>query len=415
MQYSEDPNPDSDLYLVPNPHGPGKTIVRRPHPPPTTAPLDDDFDAATIEDSTVFQGPRPAQSGLTTTEVHPQTVERRETYHADPKEYSLGKKGPTTGKLSSLELGLAPVPTGGSVKSSGDDEGTVHARSRSGMSQADGRRDSKISNAKKGAPDESRKVRRDGGSRVGGAGGNESHRISVAQGIQEELPSVTTWRQQVAISRNLDETLSSSQEGEDDATEPGPVSTIAKDEMSQSGAGKRSGGKSARSSQASSPPRDAQSVGKPKVSRANSKYVNPIRSERMYTLADLDIPPPPSESTISESTMETASTISAKPKHTRDHSQTSTSLHAYPLLTRPASFAPAEPTSLSGFLSSFQPSLLHVAPVLGSLGIRDEEHLRAVAALSEETRNREVREIALQKGMTVLEWAMLLDRTRSRS
>ncbi|KZP23311.1 hypothetical protein FIBSPDRAFT_1043017 [Athelia psychrophila] len=414
MQYSEEPNLDSALYLVPNPHGPGKTVVRRPHPPPTTAPLDDDFDAATIEDSTVYQGRPPGgQSTAALTQVNPTTVERRETYHADPKEYVTAKQGPTTGKLSSLELGLPPVQTPASIKSGADDEGTVQARPRNGASQNDGRRDSKISNAKKGAPDEGRRSRH-GGSRVGGAGGNETHRVSVAQGIPEEPPSVTNWRQQVAISRNLDETLSS-QDGDDDPTETGQASSRAKDDGSQSGTGHRSGGKSARESRQSSPipPQDVQSPGKAKVSRSNSKYVNPIRSERMYTLADLDIPP--TESTVSDLTMETASTISAKPKHTREPSGGSSSIRAYPLLNPPTSFAPAASTTLSGFLSSFQPSLLHVAPVLASLGIRDEEHLRAVAGLSEETRNREVREIALQKGMTVLEWAMLLDRTRSRT
>ena len=64
-------------------------------------------------------------------------------------------------------------------------------------------------------------------------------------------------------------------------------------------------------------------------------------------------------------------------------------------------------------MCTFQPSLSHIAPVLSSLGIRSEDHLRAVARLSEETRDREVREVALQKGMTVVEWAMLLDRIRS--
>jgi hypothetical protein len=70
-------------------------------------------------------------------------------------------------------------------------------------------------------------------------------------------------------------------------------------------------------------------------------------------------------------------------------------------------------TWLDNFLCSFQPSLVHIAPVLNSLGVRQEDHFRAVAKLSEETRDREVREVALQKGVTVVEWAMLLDRIRS--
>ncbi|KAF9465375.1 hypothetical protein BDZ94DRAFT_1254388 [Collybia nuda] len=44
------------FYLVPNKYGQGKTIVRRPLPPPTSAPLDDDFDAFT-QAGTTTRGP----------------------------------------------------------------------------------------------------------------------------------------------------------------------------------------------------------------------------------------------------------------------------------------------------------------------------------------------------------------------
>lgn len=70
-------------------------------------------------------------------------------------------------------------------------------------------------------------------------------------------------------------------------------------------------------------------------------------------------------------------------------------------------------SALDNILSSFQPSLLHITPVLASLGIRHEEHLRAVGRLSDETRDREVKEVALKEGVTVVEWAMLVDRIRS--
>ncbi len=39
---------EAPLYLVPNSEGTGKRLIRRPHPPPTTAPLPDDFDAITV-------------------------------------------------------------------------------------------------------------------------------------------------------------------------------------------------------------------------------------------------------------------------------------------------------------------------------------------------------------------------------
>jgi hypothetical protein len=64
-------------------------------------------------------------------------------------------------------------------------------------------------------------------------------------------------------------------------------------------------------------------------------------------------------------------------------------------------------------LDSCEPSLVHVAPILACLGITREEHLRAIIRLSEETRDKEVKEEALRLGMTVMEWAILLDRLHS--
>ena len=61
-------------------------------------------------------------------------------------------------------------------------------------------------------------------------------------------------------------------------------------------------------------------------------------------------------------------------------------------------------------LASCEPSLVHIGPALSGLGIYKMEHLRAVARLTEETRNRELREPALRKGVTVMEWAILLDK-----
>jgi hypothetical protein len=64
-------------------------------------------------------------------------------------------------------------------------------------------------------------------------------------------------------------------------------------------------------------------------------------------------------------------------------------------------------------LASCFPSLLHIKPALLRLGIRTEEHLRAVGRLSEDTRDREVKEEALRNGVTVVEWAILLDKLQS--
>lgn len=61
-------------------------------------------------------------------------------------------------------------------------------------------------------------------------------------------------------------------------------------------------------------------------------------------------------------------------------------------------------------LSSCEPSLIHIGPVLSELGIVKIEHLRAVPRLSPSTRDRELREPMLMRGVTVMEWAILLDK-----
>jgi len=63
-------------------------------------------------------------------------------------------------------------------------------------------------------------------------------------------------------------------------------------------------------------------------------------------------------------------------------------------------------------LESCEPSLVHTIPVLAKLGIRSEKHLRAVGRLTEEIRNEQVKEEALKLGMTIVEWAILLDTVR---
>jgi len=53
---------------------------------------------------------------------------------------------------------------------------------------------------------------------------------------------------------------------------------------------------------------------------------------------------------------------------------------------------------------------VHIAPLLQRLGIRRVDHLRAVARLTALTRDREVKEDALKLGITVMEWAILVDK-----
>jgi hypothetical protein len=61
-------------------------------------------------------------------------------------------------------------------------------------------------------------------------------------------------------------------------------------------------------------------------------------------------------------------------------------------------------------LDSCEPSLVHILPTLARLGINKVEHLRAVAKLTPATRDREIREDALRMGITVMEWAIFVDK-----
>ncbi|KAI0657278.1 hypothetical protein C8Q70DRAFT_1055812 [Cubamyces menziesii] len=70
-------------------------------------------------------------------------------------------------------------------------------------------------------------------------------------------------------------------------------------------------------------------------------------------------------------------------------------------------------SSVEAILASCDPSLLHIAPVLQELGIKRVDHLRAVARLSEDTRDREVKEQALRRGVSVVEWAIFLDKLQT--
>lgn len=70
-------------------------------------------------------------------------------------------------------------------------------------------------------------------------------------------------------------------------------------------------------------------------------------------------------------------------------------------------------TTVELILASCEPPLSHIAPALSDLGILKVEHLRAMARMSEETRNRELRGPALKSGVTLMEWAILLDKLQS--
>lgn len=70
-------------------------------------------------------------------------------------------------------------------------------------------------------------------------------------------------------------------------------------------------------------------------------------------------------------------------------------------------------SSVELILADCEPSLIHIAPALACLGITRLEHLRAINRLSDDTRDKEVKEEALRQGVTVMEWAILVDKLQT--
>ncbi|KAG8214336.1 hypothetical protein J3R82DRAFT_9299 [Butyriboletus roseoflavus] len=138
---------------------------------------------------------------------------------------------------------------------------------------------------------------------------------------------------------------------------------------------------------------------------------SPTRSERIYTLAEINAltgqsmkhsPPRRNGFTGQEPQHNRSMSSSSPPQNLKIKHPTSSPA---PVRSRSSSTS-----SIEGVLASCQPSLVHIAPVLLNIGIRRQEHLRALARLREETRDREMKEEMLKQGVTLLEWAILVDK-----
>ncbi|KAG1780603.1 hypothetical protein EV702DRAFT_1078991 [Suillus placidus] len=164
--------------------------------------------------------------------------------------------------------------------------------------------------------------------------------------------------------------------------------------------------------------------------RSRSSVSQTYRSERLYTPSDLNANWSPqgkkakrdkralSKHVRTSPLQSQPATFVQEPTPTRSTNSNSNS----PPRSLPSRSWPSAPvmgvrststSSVEMVLASCEPTLLHIAPVLASLGIRREEHLRAFARLREETRDREMKEEVLKKGVTVLEWAILMDKLQS--
>ncbi|OJA15821.1 hypothetical protein AZE42_04032 [Rhizopogon vesiculosus] len=148
---------------------------------------------------------------------------------------------------------------------------------------------------------------------------------------------------------------------------------------------------------------------------------SPSRSERIYTMAELKAAelkalskhakasPPRQMAAVPRGPPQGSSTNSNSPPRSLPGKGLGWPSAAAPVM----GIRSTSTSAVEMILASCQPTLLHIAPVLASLGIRREEHLRALVRLREETRDREMKEEVLKQGVTVLEWAILMDRLQS--
>lgn len=127
--------------------------------------------------------------------------------------------------------------------------------------------------------------------------------------------------------------------------------------------------------------------------REDDAPINPARA----SLAQLRVPDGPAQHHYQESTP-IEKQLPPLPFHPTCSGSTISSIRS------------ASTIEFEKFLDGCKPSLVHVSDILNSLGMYKLEHLRAVARLSPEMRNREVKEVALRLGMTVVEWAILVDK-----
>jgi hypothetical protein len=143
-----------------------------------------------------------------------------------------------------------------------------------------------------------------------------------------------------------------------------------------------------------------------KISRSILQSTLPARSATPQVATNADAPSSqPTTPQKSQRRAPTSPSVSGGPKKTTEYSAS---------LSDGASTKVASGHEIiESVLASCQPSLLHLLPILEELGVRRSEHMTALARMREQTRDREVKEEALKKGVTVVEWAILIDKLQT--
>ncbi|KAI0252108.1 hypothetical protein BJV78DRAFT_1204796 [Lactifluus subvellereus] len=405
---------EAPLYLVPNSEGTGKRLVRRPHPPPTTAPLPDDFDAITdtrdgttvysdaennsalaidYDDLTVaapvYERPAPTLTP-TPTGIHapvpipasrnPLATPTKQQRAVSPS-YTLagpdarspprGGDGPTYERSLGLSAGKARSVAGDrpprrSLGPSGNLPPLAPPFS-SGRGPAMGRGELVEKKVFEDGPERTISVWRENvAKKAGETGGDRDRDRGEREGDgRSEVDSHAGRRRVSTESRRRVESLA----------------------QVAGGSMKGKGHRSRESAEFTEVPHSSlQSPPMPSTPHANAP---PTSSSQPTTPQKSQRRPPPTSPTVGPKGTEYSASVSDVTSQTKVAS------------------------AIEFILSSCQPSLLHLLPILEELGVRRSEHMTALARMREETRDREVKEEALKKGVTVVEWAILIDKLQS--
>ncbi|THH20612.1 hypothetical protein EW146_g813 [Bondarzewia mesenterica] len=363
---------EAPLYLVPNIEGTGKRLVRRPHPPPTTAPLPDDFDAITIARAgTTVLG--PDEWGMANGSVPEIDYDDVTVQHAFPSEASNQMLSPPRAASPSRSMDAVGALRIGAVRGLGKGKASSVA----------------------GSPGEgARAVKR----------GLAAGRYELVQRkVLEDGPerTISIWREGVA--------QSASEYGDNDrnGTSTEVDSHVRRRRVSSQS--RRTGdsqlGLNVPGGNTASPPK-----GKDRAGRRSVDMTEGPRSPLQRSFSNASSTHHTNMTRISPPLQP----ISPQNKQPRHRPGSPIPVPGVDVSDQSTTHTKATSTSsIEMVLSSCQPSLIHIAPALDSLGVRKDEHLRALARMREETRDREVKEEALKKGITVVEWAILLDKLQS--
>ncbi|RDB14883.1 hypothetical protein Hypma_016488 [Hypsizygus marmoreus] len=517
---SEDAAPSESgiYYLVPNKYGPGKSLVRRPRPPPTSPPLDDDFDAATTtrgartvaewETQRTTRGPGSPLKDHFDVDTYagaPPPPPKQPQPQRVREQYGGGEASGSGHGHGSYAKGTQATKHDGS-ETYGEYGQYMHELERKfgrspdldltlspTRSKKEVERATTVQNQKPVDPRISRigKPSRLGSvGRVGGGGGDvvlgegtgpragQAYEIvqrRVVEDGPERTVTISTWRQQVAEEAatrpgvdvyylDTRDYIEHDYEGRGGVGETSDVDSLAlyrrrravstlsgrdtgtigsiADELENS----RDSTEQRRTTQRKSSGQTSQSLSsetKHDRSGSSSRSWSHAPARQATPIPDQDarlhgthsplpkatnvsrsspygapISPPRSSTPIRRGPESPDRTQTQTPARGSTPNRTTTPMHA----PDTSSFHPTQSGStistiksastiaFENVLATCDPSLLHLSPVLAKLGIMNEGHLRAMARLSEETRDREVKEEALRQGVTVMEWAILLDR-----